>query len=38
MSISILSANNETGVKKALYDLTTGNVKVLKKKFIHKQT
>ncbi|WP_294952377.1 DsrE family protein [Sulfurovum sp.] len=35
MSTSILSANNETGVKKALYDLTTGNIKVLKKKLIH---
>lgn len=35
MSTSLLSANNEIGVKKALYDLTTGNIKVLKKKFIH---
>jgi len=35
MSSSILFANNDIGVKKALYDLTTGNIKVLKKKLIH---
>jgi len=35
ISTTILQADAQTGVKKALYDLTTGNIKVLKKKLIH---
>ena len=35
LSTSSLSANNEKVVKKALYDLTTGNINVLKQKLIH---
>ncbi len=35
LSTALLQADSKTGVKKALYDLTTGNIKVLKKKLIH---